>query len=401
MILHLLKICWSRKRANALIVVEILISFVVVFALAAAGLILFQNYRDPLGYDSRDVWSIDIGREIDRDAPESVEPFEQHSWQLLDELRAIDGVVSAAAVSTAPYDSSISTRTWEFDERIISAEVMWASDDLPAVLGMTLVAGTWFGREHDAQAWQPAVINAELARQLFDGRSPLDRVMRDRAGLEEPELRVIGVVDDFRRGGEFAPRGEPFMFERLAPAVAQIERLSLIQVKVRPGSTAELEQTMLARLQAIAPEWTFRIGALEEDRRRYLMERITMVIVGGLIAGFLLLMVVLGLTGVLWQNVSRRTREIGLRRAVGATRGEVWRQIVNEVLLTAGLALALGTALVVQIVWLSPFDFLSGSTMLAALAVALTFMLALAAACGLYPGWTATRVPPAAALHHD
>lgn len=399
MILHLLKICWSRKRANALIVVEILISFVVVFALAAAGLILFQNYSDPLGYDSRNVWSIAIGRGADRDAPESAEPVAQRSWQLLDELRAIEGVVSVAAASSAPYDSSISMRGWQFDERIINAEMMWASDDLPAVLGMTLVAGTWFGREHDGQAWEPAVINAELARQLFDDRSPLNREMRDPVSAEEPELRVIGVVDDFRRGGEFAPRGEPFFFERLAPSIAQ--PLRLIQVKVRPGSTAELEQTMLARLQAIAPEWTFRIGALEEHRRTYLMERITMLIVGGLIAGFLLLMVVLGLTGVLWQNVSRRTREIGLRRAVGATRGEVWRQIVNEVLVTAGLALVLGTALVVQIVWLSPFDFLSGSTMLVALAVALTFMLALAAACGLYPGWTATRVPPAAALHHD
>ena len=62
----------------------------------------------------------------------------------------------------------------------------------------------------------------------------------------------------------------------------------------------------------------------------------------GVVAGFLMLMVALGLTGVLWQNVTQRTREIGLRRAKGATARRIHRQILGELLVMTTLALAAG-----------------------------------------------------------
>jgi putative ABC transport system permease protein len=67
--------------------------------------------------------------------------------------------------------------------------------------------------------------------------------------------------------------------------------------------------------------------------------------VGGVVAAFLLADGGFGLVGVLWQNVVRRTRELGLRRAAGATRGDVRRQISMELLLFTTLALGLGTLL--------------------------------------------------------
>jgi putative ABC transport system permease protein len=124
-------------------------------------------------------------------------------------------------------------------------------------------------------------------------------------------------------------------------------------------------------------------------------------LLGAVVGAFLLLMVILGLTGVMWQNVTRRTKEIGVRRAMGATRSDVHRQVVAEVMITAAFGLALGVAIVIQIPLLGISPGTTFGPVLAATAIAISFMIILAGGCGLYPGWTATRVPPAQALHYE
>ena len=96
----------------------------------------------------------------------------------------------------------------------------------------------------------------------------------------------------------------------------------------------------MRRLQAAAPEWSFKITALEDMRAANHRERLAPVIVAGTVSAFLLLMVALGLTGVLWQNVTQRMREIGLRRAKGATAGHIHRQILGEVAVMTSFAVA-------------------------------------------------------------
>ena len=71
-------------------------------------------------------------------------------------------------------------------------------------------------------------------------------------------------------------------------------------------------------MQAIAPNWSFEVQPLYESRDSNFKRRLLPIIVVGVVAIFLLIMVALGLTGVLWQNVTQRTKEIGLRRAKGA-----------------------------------------------------------------------------------
>ncbi|MCG8461651.1 MAG: FtsX-like permease family protein, partial [Holophagales bacterium] len=127
------------------------------------------------------------------------------------------------------------------------------------------------------------------------------------------------------------------------------------------------------------------------------------VFVAGVVALFLLMMVGLGLTGVLWQNVTRRTRELGLRRAQGATASEIRWLILLEVTVSALLAIAVGGVLAAQLP-------LFGLELLAVLDSGLFFrsfllssflLVALTTLCGLYPSWLATRIHPAEALAHE
>ena len=79
-------------------------------------------------------------------------------------------------------------------------------------------------------------------------------------------------------------------------------------------------------------------------------------IAAGIVAGFLMLMVVLGLTGVLWQNVTQRTREIGLRRAKGASRPYIYGQILGELMVMTTMAVLLGAVLLAHVPFLNLVD---------------------------------------------
>ena len=116
-----------------------------------------------------------------------------------------------------------------------------------------------------------------------------------------------------------------------------------IVIRVRPGVTAAFEEQLVKTLQAMAPDWSFGMKPTEDMRTEYLRNNyLTPLAIMGMVAGFLLLMVALGLSGVLWQNVTQRIRELGLRRAKGADRARIKRQIFMEIALMTGIALAVG-----------------------------------------------------------
>jgi putative ABC transport system permease protein len=112
-------------------------------------------------------------------------------------------------------------------------------------------------------------------------------------------------------------------------------------------------------------------------------------------------MVALGLSGVLWQTVTRRTRELGLRRALGATGSAVNRQILLEVALLSTLALVVGVIVIAQLPLLGVFKIVSPPAFSIGFAGALATIYGLTLLCGLYPSWLAGRVQPAQALHYE
>ena len=115
------------------------------------------------------------------------------------------------------------------------------------------------------------------------------------------------------------------------------------------------------------------------------------------------LMVALGLIGIMWQNVRRRTREIGIRRAVGAPAGRIYVQFLGELAVLLTVAIVLGCVPIVQfrlldlVLW-SRVPAYVVACGLGATALVLYLLVLL---CGLYPSWLASRVRPAAALHYE
>jgi putative ABC transport system permease protein len=397
MIKHMLKIVWNRKRVNFLITVEIFVSFLVLFAVVVFVVFYTDNYRQPLGFSYENVLnvSIDVKQESDDyHSPEQVEL----TRQLYLAAKQFSEVEDVAGALTAPYTMSSSSSVYGLNGREIRYEQNEVTDSFKDVLNLTMIAGRWFGREDDGANWRPVLINEKLARDMFGAEDPVGKSISERG--ESLETRVIGVFTDFRRQGEFAGPGNYVLNRKNLNDPKDRPPRNLL-VKVRPGTTAEFEEKLMNRLQAVARQWSFEIEPVAEMRDTMLKLSIVPIAAFGTVAAFLMIMVGLGLTGVLWQNVTQRTKEIGLRRAKGATVGNIYAQILGELMLIASFGLAVGVAVVVQFPLLDLLGFISTKVYLYSIVISLALVYLLTVVCGLYPSRLATKVHPAEALHYE
>ena len=390
MIRHLLKLAWHRKRANVLLLIEIAASFLVVFAVGAFVTYFGGNWHRPLGYDWKNVWAITITDE--RSGSQSEEGEAALAGRLLEELRQVPGVIAAAGVDSPPYVGWTNISNYDVEDRTVTFMSSGATVGADRVLGLRLLAGRWFTREDDGQPWQAIVVDRDMANDMFGtvqcvGKSIPRKNDQGDPGLEQ---RVVGVIEDY------------LLFQYVSPdAKTGPSRTYCLAVRVPPNAPVALEEAVVGRLRALAPQWSFDVNPLEQLRSTRFWSILTPILILGIVAGFLLLMVTLGLIGVLWQNVARRTRELGLRRAMGATRVGICRQILGELVVITAMALLVGTVLVVQLPLFDAFDGVPTAIILSGVLLSVLTILGIALAAGLYPSWLTTRIQPAEALHHD
>jgi len=323
MIKHLIKLVWNRKRFNFLITVEFFFSFLTLFCVILAGVYFADNYRHPLGFIYENVWNVSIDMKQASDdfhSPEQVET----ARQLYLALREFDEVEMAAGVHISVFGSGGIGNATEINGQRVFYNANEVTDDFNKTMGLTLLNGRWFSKEDDGVSWQPVVINLRLARELFGDEDPIGKNMSPN---NEQETRVIGVITDFRQWGELSALGN-YLFRRKNLNDVNQRPPRNLAIKLRPGTPRAFEEKLVTRLQAVAKDWSFDVRPLAEMRDSSLKLQLAPLMAGALIVGFLMIMVALGLTGVLWQNVTQRTKEIGLRRANVATSLRIHRQIL-------------------------------------------------------------------------
>ena len=396
---HLLKLVWNRKGTNLLLMVEIFFSFLVLFAVVTLGLFYLDNVRHPLGYRYQDVWCVSMDTKLAGDWPPEAAETLRRLQSTLAELAEVE---ASAPAFSAPYENASWTSGYTLDGKVYDYELNVVSDRFKDVLGLELLRGRWFSREDDGAAFDPVLVNERMAQGVFGAEDPVGRIIpqdKHTDGAPRTEMRVIGVFGDYRQHGEYSVPTQYVLHRQVDAADKPKPRVLL--VKVRPGTPAAFEEALLARLQATARDWSFTTKPLAEMRDSNHRDRLAPVLAFSLVAGFLLLMVALGLTGVLWQTVTQRTREIGLRRAKGASAGRIHTQILGEILVMTSLALALGVAVVVQFPLLDLLGFVRPGVFASSLAISIVALYGVTVACGFYPSRIATRIAPADALRYE
>ena len=407
MIAHLCRLAWNRRRSNLLLVGELFLSFIVLTPLIAGWVLFAAEELEPLGFEYEDVWSVRLS---DRNYGERAQGDHQRNIELVwRELQALDQVEAVALASEAPF---------RFPSSWYGITAVRISDVGLDVLGLQLLSGRWFQSGDEALNWTPAVIDRELSQALFGDEDPVGKAIGDSPAMDRQEgnysprldrVRVVGVVENCFYYGDYEKADLPgFIFLRISQewVASPLQSWVNFLVKTVPGAGLAVGETLRSRIQAVVPaDESIRfavesLAARQEDDRLNQVQNLGFIAV---ISGLMMFMVALGLTGMMWQNVRRRTREIGIRRAAGAPTGRIYGQFLGELAVLVTVAIALGCVPMVQFGLL---DMVLGCRVPTYVAVcglgATAFVLyLLVLLCGLYPSWLATKVRPVEALHHD
>jgi len=319
------------------------------------------------------------------------------------ELRALPGVTSVGMASSGPLFGG--RETGEF--AIEGAEVAAGQEPMVArwydmdpwyfsTLGVALKRGRFF-TEADREGAPPvAIINETMARRYFAGADPVGRRIRDKAYGHVME--VIGVVADIP---PFLP-GTPAQPEIYWPFAQQTRGASYFVLRTS-GDPAALAKAAAARVKAVDPDLEASSIATLEDRvgRQLQRPRFNLLLIG-VFAACALGLTVVGVYGVIAASVAGRTREIGVRVALGSSAGQVLGMVLREGMALVSLGVAIG---LVAAIWLTRFasrllyGVTPGDVMTRVVVVALVAVAALVAC--FVPAWRATKVDPLVALRSE
>jgi len=391
MFAHIFKMMWQRKRANSLIIIEMVVAFIVLLAVVVFIRVSYQTYSAPLGFNYDNTWAIELNPDIRDRAKISVT-----AKQTLQVLSQLPEVEEAHTLHFPPFISARSSAVIDSANGELLILKSSVTDGGPQAMGMKLLAGRWLNESDTGQEIRSVIINKFMKDKLYGKANAINQVFDYE---DNKKLRVVGVFEDFRQLGEFSPVGNYMMFRTDLKDPKSFFRT--INIWVKPGTPRDFEEKLQKLLHQSAPNWQFEVTTWQQLRHEHIRSGMITRIIPTVIALFLMLMVAFGLLGVLWQNVTRRTQELGLRRAMGATAGMVQMQIVFELLVITLMAITIGFLIAVQIPIAGVIKQLSWSIFFQSVAISSVVIMLLSAACAYYPSLIATRYLPADALHYE
>ena len=405
MIKHFLKLSWNRRHSNGLILTELTVSFLVLCAALTMACYYGLNWNKPLGFDYENLWRLDIEYGIAGSLTSDQEKEIKARYGQLDLL--LKGMPEIEAYSPLDPNFPYTNTSTLLSVDINGAPTYVGKADVArgalATFGFDLIAGRWFEPGDELLAWKPVVITADLARNMGgdDAVGGLLVISRreDESDSDEPaekEHRIIGIVADYRMRSELRP-AYPTAFSLVSLDEVALPP-SVIGIRTAPGVTADFEEKLQRAVLQTAPGWSIRFTPTTRLRSRELRSNLIPLMILSTISGFLIIMVGLGLVGVLWQAVTRRTEELGVRRALGATTRQVRWQILGELLVLTTIAVLIGAVLFLQMPILQAIAWIPWEAYLLSLALAMMIIYPFVILCGLYPSWLATRIQPATAL---
>jgi predicted permease len=391
----------SRHRLrNLLVIGQVTLSVVV---LACAGLFLhslrqMENVNYGFRPDGLLMMSVDLGLQQYSDAR-----GRRFVEDLLTRAEALPGVTSATVAGHVPFDYGM-----RFVDVAIDGEIPGSKDNYLSTAfndvgphffettGAVLTRGRKFDTRDDEKSRLVAIVNESMARKLWPGQDPLGR--RFRFGRDGQWIAVVGVAAD----GKYVMVGEqprPYFYVPLAQQYGSPLTL-IVRSATDPAALGDSLRRLLSRMDPDLPVYNVRTmkSHIQGSVFALLPMRFGVAIAAaqGVIA---VLLAIMGLYAVVSYAVARRTREIGVRMALGAERVDVVRLVVREgmklsiVGICVGLVLALGLGVVLSAVLYGvrsvDLPVFGGVTVL---------LLAVSGLACYVPARRATRVDPLVAL---
>jgi predicted permease len=326
--------------------------------------------------------------------------------KLLARMNALPGVQSAALAASIPMSEvelggaiKIEGRSIPSGQPPDSAGNNFVSPNYFDVMRIPLLRGRVITEGDKQNTQHVAVINETMAKKYWQNDDPIGRRF---TALDDPKvsIEIVGVVKDSKTGG-LADLPEPFFY---APITQHSGTLATLQVRA-VGSAESIAQESVRTIQSIEPTMpVYSVQTMQQalhgTNGLFLFEA------GAVLAASLgilgLVLATVGVYGVVSYTAAQRTREIGIRMALGAQPGEVLRMVCRQgmIIIGAGLVIGLAAALAIGRVVGSFLIGIGGSDPITFISVTLMLTLIGVAAC-YFPARRAALLDPTVALRHE
>lgn len=396
----------TRHRARFLLIaLEVALTLAIVANSVSLILDARAEMTRPSGFDEDNLISV-VSTPF---ADELQDP--QRARQLVDEdlqvLRALPGARAASNTTLLPWGFNtmvLPVRTAGAEDDGQATQVVFADPGLVPTLGIGLAQGRNLtqddyaaGREHagDMTAYQgPVLISQGLAAVMYPDGNAVGKILEMPDGPSR--YTVVGVIDKFYKPAGGGIQERALILPLPAGSRAGVSYLVRVEPGQRDAVAADIEKALLK----VSDGRNLRVRTIEETRKRFHTEDRLLVASLNTVMFLLLLVTALGIIGLTSFSVAERRRQIGTRRALGATQGAIVRHFLLENLLivTSGAALGLALAYALNyglVTWIQGTKLDLG--MLAAGVVAL-WLLGILSALG--PALRAAAVPPAIATRN-
>ena len=397
------------RARSVLVVLQVALAVVL---LASAGLMFrsfWQARNEPLGFRSDHlltaVFSLPQTRYDSRDKQA------MFFSSLLERVRALPGVAAAAVSSGAPFSGDNSDGSFH----VTGTPPSLPGKDPEAVfnsvspgyfqtLGMPISPGQDFGPQDSLNQPKSILVDEDLARRYFPGQNPVGRHLdKDMGSGDIQVMTIVGVVPHVRTDapGEQSSRENMVQMYFCAAQLPQPDQSLL--VRVTSGDPLKLVDSIRRVIRTLDPELPItQVRTMEEGvASDFVAQRSTVVLLSAF-AAVALVLASIGLYGVMALSVTQRTRELGIRMALGSPRAAVLRLVMRQgaILVGIGLGVGLVAALVSGKLLSSVLYGVSGADPTTLGAVSLVLAVAASVAC-LLPAQRASRVDPMVALRNE
>jgi len=329
--------------------------------------------------------------------------------QVLDKLAALPGVIAAGSVNWLPLDHSFTAGDFQAEGRPRKATrftVMktGVSPDYLRALGIQLLRGRSFDERDTESSDSVAIISQTVAKRVWGEEDPLGkRVTLEDDPKPKDWLTVVGVVDDVKQMRLDEKRTLPAIYQPLTQVTRPFFLSHMAYVVRSTGNASVTIGLMRRRFRELNPNQPIQLaGSMDDLLDATTAEPQFYSRMLGSFSAIALLLASVGIYGVMAYSVAQRTREIGIRIALGAQRGNIFRSVIGRsaVVIASGVAVGLAGALAVTRV-LEKLLFDIKPTDAATYVIVPAILIVVALLASYLPAKRATAVDPMVALRYE
>jgi predicted permease len=391
----------SNLFRRALVIAQAALSLMLLISAGLFSKTLVNLAHVELGIRPDHLMTFSLTAKLNRYSDERVAQFHR---QLTEHLRAIPGVALVTASVVPAIANSSSSQTISVEGFVpqtgsgSNSHYNVVDTDYFRTMGIPLIAGREFTRADNTAGPKVALVNQAFVRQFLPGQNPLGRHL-GRGQTTKLDIEIVGVLKDSRYS-DLKEDPIPVFYTPLEQSAQWGGLYYYVRTAVEPESVAQQMRREVAALDSNLPVRELKTMETQIEENMF-AERIMSTLSGGM-AGLATVLAAVGLYGVLAFSVARRTREIGIRMALGANAGRVRGLVMREMLwiLAIGTVFGLGAAAATMkftqsmLFGLKPWDvFVYASASIALWAVAI--------AAAYLPARRATSVDPMVALRYE